>query len=378
MYVGYHGICGARINQSGEVLDTREIVISNAPGSKGKPSIASDGTNYLAVWENEHNGNSNIYGARISQSGIVLDSGCIAISTIPDLGRNPSVAFDGTNYLVVWRNESLYQLYGARVTPAGEVLDPGGIAFPTASDCQYNLSIAFDGTNYLVVGGGFNIYGVRITPAGEVLDQAGIPISITGDWVNHPSVAFDGTNYLVVWKSDDQSGDGHYDVHGAKISPEGEVIDSFVVSLQKGYQEFPAVAGGNGKFLITYSGWTPEINGKPANTMRIWGKFYPFTGVEEKERFRVESLELRIFPNPFNKKAMINYQLPAKGRVSLKIYDLAGRLVKALVDKEVKTGKHTIKWDGKDLQGRKVSSGIYFCKMEAGDFKAIKKLVILK
>ncbi|MCK4307242.1 T9SS type A sorting domain-containing protein [candidate division WOR-3 bacterium] len=382
-----HDIYGARVSQLGTALDTSGIAVSTAASFPRSPSVAFDGTNYLVVWDDYRSGSDyDIYGVRISQSGTVLDTSSIPISTTVNGQESPSIAFDGTNYFVVWadwRDGSYsYDIYGARVSQLGIVLDTSGIPISTAVSSQRYPSIGFDGTNYLVVwqdyrnGSDYDIYGTRVSRDGGVLDTGGIAICIAPAWQSRSSVVFDGTNYIVVWE-DDRNSD--WDIYGIRLSTSGTAIDSFVVSTQLGNQRSPALSKcSDGKLLIAYSGWTPEINGKPANTMRIWGKFYPFTGVEEQKELRVESKELRVFPNPFNKKAMINYQLPAKGRVSLKIYDLAGRLVKALVDKEVKTGKHTIKWDGKDLQGRKVSSGIYFCKMEAGDFKAIKKLVILK
>src|SRR5262245_31041279 len=70
--------------------------------------------------------------------------------TLP--GATPSVAFDGSNYFVVWADSrGQGDIYGARVTPAGQVLDVGGIAVSTESHDQSNPEVAFDGTNYFVV-----------------------------------------------------------------------------------------------------------------------------------------------------------------------------------------------------------------------------------
>jgi hypothetical protein len=83
-------------------------------------------------------------------------------------------------------------------------------------------------------------------------------------------------------------------------------------------------------------------------------------------------------PNPFTIFTSISYTIPVDCEVSLKIYDLTGRIVKVLLDGEVKAGHHTIRWNGRDILGNKVPSGIYFCRMEVGKFKSTKKLVIFK
>jgi hypothetical protein len=65
----------------------------------------------------------------------------------------PSIGFDGTNFLVTWTDgrDSLEQIYAARVNTSGTVLDPGGFPVKTENDEQISSDIAFDGTNYLVV-----------------------------------------------------------------------------------------------------------------------------------------------------------------------------------------------------------------------------------
>ncbi len=83
-------------------------------------------------------------------------------------------------------------------------------------------------------------------------------------------------------------------------------------------------------------------------------------------------------PNPFNPITRISYSVPTKEEVSLRIYSPAGRLVKTLVNGVVKGGEHTIIWDGRDNGGRETASGIYFYKLEAGEEKKTKKMVLLR
>jgi hypothetical protein len=85
------------------------------------------------------------------------------------------------------------------------------------------------------------------------------------------------------------------------------------------------------------------------------------------------------FPNPFNPSTRIQFALPAKGHVSLKIYDVAGRLVKTLQDGVMDAGSHELTWDGSNNLGKNVASGVYFYKINAGDnYENMKKMVLLR
>ncbi|MCF7885435.1 MAG: DUF3160 domain-containing protein [Candidatus Marinimicrobia bacterium] len=79
------------------------------------------------------------------------------------------------------------------------------------------------------------------------------------------------------------------------------------------------------------------------------------------------------YPNPFNPVTNIEFQLKKPGFVELKIYNIQGRLVKTLTAKQFTSGKHRIVWNASDL-----SSGIYFYKIQAKNFSAIKKCVLLQ
>jgi len=85
------------------------------------------------------------------------------------------------------------------------------------------------------------------------------------------------------------------------------------------------------------------------------------------------------FPNPFSPKTTIRYALPAASRVSLRIFDVSGRLVRQLVhEHEQRPGRYDVVWEGTDLAGRRVVPGLYFYRLQAGAFRETRKMVILK
>ncbi|HSG29825.1 MAG TPA: FlgD immunoglobulin-like domain containing protein, partial [Candidatus Krumholzibacterium sp.] len=74
----------------------------------------------------------------------------------------------------------------------------------------------------------------------------------------------------------------------------------------------------------------------------------------------------------------IKFNLPRKGHVSLKIYNVAGQLVRTLSDQDWDAGQHSIDWNGKNDVGSSVASGVYFYKIEADSFQSTKKMVLLR
>ncbi|MEO0102820.1 MAG: T9SS type A sorting domain-containing protein, partial [candidate division WOR-3 bacterium] len=373
---GEGDIYGARVSQTGVVLDPEGIPISTAYYDQWYPSIIFGGVNYFVAWEDYRNGSDwNIYGARVSQAGVVLDPEGISISTPFRDQEYPAVAFDGTSYLVVWqdqRNSYSPDIYGARVSQSGSVLDPDGIPVAVANRNQRSPTLTFAGTNYLVVWYDnrdnrdyANIYGARLTPAGVVLDSNGIPIATLPNVdKEYPVVAFDGTNYLILWE-DYRNNSDTADIYGAKLSPSGVVVDSFPVSLQFGNQYSPALARGFGnQILIIYTGWTGEYQGRTYNAMRIWGKFYPFAGVEEE---RIDASltpnTFLVYPNPANSYFTIYLPKMGKGDWEIKIYDVLGNLVSVF---QAKNSRCFIPI------ANSFKEGIYFLKVG----KETKKLII--
>jgi hypothetical protein len=122
---------------------------------------------------------------------------------------------------------------------------------------------------------------------------------------------------------------------------------------------------------------TSDLN---ANTSEFCLNFNVVIGIEEGDfagkpwKFRLSQSQ----PNPFSKRTSIQYTVAKTTHVSLKIYDISGKLVKTLVN-EIHTPSHyTVHWDGQDGSGKKISSGIYFYKLDTRDFKDIKKLILTR
>ena len=117
---------------------TPRAALAPTPGDQFSPAVASNGSEFLVVWEDRRNGidETDIYASRVAADGTTLDPDGIAIATADGLEWTPEVASDGTNFLVVWTDGvqvNRGDVRAARVTPQGEVLDPGGLSSPAPS-----------------------------------------------------------------------------------------------------------------------------------------------------------------------------------------------------------------------------------------------------
>jgi len=83
-------------------------------------------------------------------------------------------------------------------------------------------------------------------------------------------------------------------------------------------------------------------------------------------------------PNPVARSTEIRFEVARSSDVSIKVYNAMGQLVRTLRDGRVQPGRYSVHWDGTNTSGEKVSSGVYFYKMEANKFQATKKMLIVK
>lgn len=98
------------------------------------------------------------------------------------------------------------------------------------------------------------------------------------------------------------------------------------------------------------------------------------TQVREEPSVLATTLVLsQNYPNPFNPSTVIGYVLPINSHVTLKVYDVLGREVRTLVDARQGPGEHSVVFDASGLP-----SGVYFYRMNAGNFRDVKKLIVVK
>jgi hypothetical protein len=101
-------------------------------------------------------------------------------------------------------------------------------------------------------------------------------------------------------------------------------------------------------------------------------------GVEDGAPVRSVRLRQNL-PNPFGARTAIGFDLARRGQVTLRIFDVSGRLVRTLVDgSELESGSHRVEWNGRDQVGAQVGAGLYFCRLTAGPVSETRRMVLAR
>lgn len=265
---------------------------SAAASAQDSVAIAASPYGYFAVWQDSRSGSGvDIFGARISAAGQVLDVMSIPISTAPGDQFNPAVAWDGQRYLVVWtdRRSKVQHIYGCRVTTSGEVLDPQGILLSDSTGSQSLPRVAGCGTGSLVVwqderSTSPDIYCCSVSQDGVPGKSYGV--STRGDNEEMPDVAYNGSTFLVAWEDYRNEVSTYADIYAVRVSKAGirsgsEVLVSCTTSGTAGAanaQLYPRVCAFGSSWLVAWQDYRndslhPDIYGsRVSSTAQILDK----------------------------------------------------------------------------------------------------------
>ena len=157
---------------------------------------------------------------------------------------------------------------------------------------------------------------------------------------------------------------------------EGEE-DNFMITdstLQTSYRDSLVIPGRTYRYFI-HAGAGRSFS-RSSDTVSVF--IQPVTGIAGDTEIPEKYVLYQNFPNPFNPVTTLRYQIPERSKVCIRIFDLTGRLVRSLVDHNQDPGVYETAWDSENSAGRNVASGIYLVQMEAGDFTAVQKIILLK
>jgi len=260
---GIYTIYAARISKSGQVLDPGGVMIAAPTRDQTQPAIAWNGSSYLVVWTDGTGTSSDIKGFRIYPTLQPVDAAPFDICAAEQDQYAPSVAWNGSYFLVVWVDaryavspDYFTDIFGARVSSSG-IVYPMSSAICQATNNQYAPSVTAGGSTWLVAwedwrSGSPEIYGGRVSNAGSVLDGSGVQISTATANKYTPRVSWDGTNYLAVW-ADNRNG-WTTDIFGVRLSPTLARLDANDISIctESGEQSAPSAVWTGENYFIAW------------------------------------------------------------------------------------------------------------------------------
>lgn len=199
---------------------------------------------------------------------------------------------------------------------------------------------------------------VKVYPIAQEWDE--------GSWNIHQHLAYHEENYLEL----NLSGPGGISIKEFNIDLT-EIVNE-VIDNNLDFNGFVMIANNNQKFSKFYSKEHSNVNYRPSLDITT----NPVSnGVAEVVDVK---LNLNAYPNPFNPTTTLEFDNPNHQKAEISFYNLRGRLIRTMKNIEIAGDKSKVTWDGRDKENKKVSSGIYFCKVKVGTLTATQKLVLQK
>jgi hypothetical protein len=295
--------------------------LTNNPAFSGYPSVSVSGSVVHVVWDEERDGNREIYYKRSTDGGISWGADT-RLTNNPDNSWYPSVSVSGSGVHILWQDnrDGNYEIYYKRSTDGG-VSWGADTRLTNNSALSLSPSVSVSDSAVHVVwyderDGNQEIYYKRSTNGGASWG-ADIQVTVNMFGSQYPSVAGSGSVVHVLW-SDNR--DGNYEIY-YKRDPTGNVT-----GIENIVSELP-------------------------------------------QDFRLE----QSYPNPFNPSTTIQFSIPEQSFVKLEVFNSLGERVSTLVSEELNVGNYKYEWNAESL-----SSGIYLYRLQTPHSSISKKMTLIK
>ena len=390
---GNTDVYAQRVNASGNVQWTADgVAISTATENQFSPALISDGAGgAIITWEDYRSGtNDDIYAQRVDASGVVQwTADGVAIYTGTGNQSSPRLISDGVGGAIItwedYRSGTNDDIYAQRVNASGAVhWTADGVAICTATGGQqgqqYSKLIS-DGAGGAIItwedyrSGNYDIYAQRVDASGAVLWTAdGVAICTAARTQSGSQLTSDGAGGAIITWSDGRSGT-NYDIYAQRANASGAIqwtADGVAICTAYGDQlGAGGISDGVGGAIITWDDYR-------SGNYDIYAQRVPAGITDVPLTSKAPTGLSQNVPNPFNPLTRVTFSMAVPGEVSLRIYDIAGRMLRTLAEGWREPGMYSEVWDGRGDDGIVLPSGVYFYSLKAGGVVATKKMVLLK
>ena len=222
-------------------------------------------------------------------------------------------------------------------------------------------------------------------------DDESYPYLTEGEWIKGEEPGFlnmkDLMEDMIFWGINNPADDNEY-VQQAWREQEEVIVPDWPVLADLSYTNSKLKTGGSNGMPVGDLNWFPSKKEEwEAQKETYHNQLYsalnngePVSGVEDSDKnVQKDDFELlKNYPNPFNPTTTIQYRIGKPGSVKLTVYNVMGQKVKTLVNSYKSTGKFSVKWNGVNEKDTKVSSGLYFYKLQTGNKTQMRKMILLK
>jgi hypothetical protein len=361
---------------------------------------------YYAVRAFDTNGNPSPMSAEVYGRPITLDQGILIIDETQDSSSLADSLSDRFyNYILSGYPHTLYDNDSTAARPVLADFAPYSVVAWHSDDQSDFLAPASvsDLKAYLNAGGKLWFMGWK--PTADLRDSALYPVDFAaGDFIY---------DYLGIEHADISAlGDSFRTAVGALGYPDVSVDSAKVPNPAWGgtmryIEALTAVRSGQAIYQMDMINDSSPFEGKTCGVRNLSGQSrtvflgFPLYYMDRDQARRVAQKVLQDFgevvvketdaryrisdigllpnrPNPFTKNTVIRYQLPCSARVGLKIYNIAGQLIRTLVIRDQAAGSYSVIWNGLDENGRVVGCGVYFYRLTANSNHATRKMIVVR
>jgi hypothetical protein len=364
---------------------TNGIIVCNASGNQDEPKIISDGAGgAIIIWCDYRSGYGDIYAQRINSSGAAQwAANGLGICTASGHQESPRIASAGVGKAIItWsdRRSSNHQVFAQMVDLSGNVqwTANGVLVQSSWADLLLYPAIVSDGTGGAIIAwiehyddyGGF-IVSQRLDMSGSILwSSTGLPIAIVDSYDYPQLISDDSGGALFLWYGSREETKG---IYVRRITGSGDYcwpVEGVPIFEGTWYiSRLRAEEDGSGEAIIT---WIDKRCGEWVYAHRT----IFVTDVADESMAKTNLIQ--NYPNPFNPSTRILFEVDRTAMVSLKVYDLSGRLIRVLLEEIKSAGRHEAAWDGRNGRGELVASGIYFYQLAADAERYTRKMILIR
>jgi hypothetical protein len=426
----YYDLYAQRVNASGVAQwGTNGKAVCTSAGDQISPHVALDAGGWVTiVWtDDQRDGAPDIYAQRLNPSGVAQwQANGLPISTAAGAQRAFAIVSGGSGgMIIVWTSmqgelSPLWDIYARCLSPSGatEWTATAASGRTNGGNGSYYRACADDAGGVMISWHEYDqdshldIYAQSIDAEGAVRWGAeGSPVCTAPGSQWFPCMASDGSGGAMIAWQDLRCPTQR--IYAQRLTSSGypiaTTLRSYAAHREGGSIRLEWVLSGidgDAAFSVLRSS-SPRGTFEELGEIAVASNGLSFSFTDEScrpgvsYRYRVdyrsadggsrtlfETEDIAVpaaamtlyqnYPNPFNPVTTISFLVPETGNVTLAVYDVAGKLVRVLIDARLDAGPHEAIWDGRDKAGRTASTGIYFYRLQTGKETISKKMTLLR